>query len=143
MNVRSSITISMILSVLCSVTSAEQLPGVNKELADNAALVYWQAFSLMPKLDESESASLKDVLAGKKPDAQISQTLRQGNQFGPQHRLAAGQHDVFQTVPIHSIYDRVHRHVLADRPAGRVRRVTEPAPQVTATGAHKNARGPR
>ena len=80
MTIQSSIAMSVILSLFCSVTSAEQFPRVNKTLADNAALVYWQAFSLMPELDESETASLDNVLAGKKPDAQISKTLRQASE---------------------------------------------------------------
>jgi hypothetical protein len=75
-----SVVMSVILSLLGSVSLAQPSPPVNEALADNAALVYWQAYSLMPELDEAEKKSLDNLLAGKTPDAQVAKTLRQAKE---------------------------------------------------------------
>lgn len=80
MKMRCSIAAVLVFSSIVSVTAAEEIPQVNEVLADNAALVYWQAFSLLPDLDDAQTKSLHAVLEGGKADANVSKMLRQANE---------------------------------------------------------------
>src|SRR5688572_23644547 len=62
-----------VFSVLLLVYGLSSLPALGQEppkpdpLELNAALVYWQAFALMPALSEAETKIRDDVLATERP----------------------------------------------------------------------------
>ena len=88
MRIRYSIAAVMVVSWLCTVSNAQQIPPLNETLADNAALVYWQAFALLPELNDAQTKSLDDVLRGQEANDEVSKTLRQASESLRQMRRA-------------------------------------------------------
>ena len=62
----------MILLTVASILTGAQAsladqPAAKDPLGNNAALAYWQAFTLLPKLDEKQTEALKDAVGCRKP----------------------------------------------------------------------------
>ena len=80
MNSRYSLTAVLVLSSFYGLAHAQQFPPVNRTLADNAALVYWQAFSMLPELSASQKESLDSFLKGGEADEEVAKMLRQARE---------------------------------------------------------------
>jgi hypothetical protein len=69
-----------VLSVVWITTARADAPGVNKDLAANAALYYWQAINAMPKFD-AEKQKLLDDWKGGQPPPELQKQLTSENGF--------------------------------------------------------------
>lgn len=80
MKTKLAVMAALMIATVSSIASGQQTPSDKSRLADNAALVYWQAFALVPELNDAQRKAVDAVLDGEKPSAEVTKVLRQASE---------------------------------------------------------------